>query len=408
MYRLSAAALVAAIVMLRPQLCTAQENALTLDQALTLARERAPTLLSARIRIDEARGRLVGASVLLHENPLVEAAAGPRNSERGRFLDTEIGIHQTFELGGRRGARVAGAEAGVARAVAESEDAARRLLRDVAVAFYRALYAEERLRLATAAEGVAEEIVRIAEQRHQAGDVPLLDVNVSRAALARARSDHQAAEATRSAALGDIRILLGMDAVQPFAVQGDLHNRRRFELRELIAGSSDRPDLRSLDAEAHEADADLRLGKGLAWPDVGLGVRYAREEEANVFLGGLTLALPLLERGQGLRTEASARARRLQLELDAGRRLIDVEVRTAFEVYGRRVDAVTELEQNALPLLDENEALARRSYEAGQIGLAELLLVRREILETRNQHIDRLLEAAVAGIELEASAGALR
>jgi outer membrane protein, heavy metal efflux system len=408
MHPLSAAALIAAIVLLSSEPGTAQEEALTLEQALALARVRAPAILSARVRTAEARARLTGASVLLRENPLVETAVGSRTSGRGTFVDADVGIQQTFELGGRRGARIAGAEAGVDRAVAGSDDAALRLLRDVAIAFYRALWAEQRLRLATAAEGAGADVVRIAERRRQAGDMTALDVNVARTALARARSDQQAAEAIRNAALGELRILLGMAADPPLAVRGDLRDRRRYELGELIARAPDRPDLRALDAEAREANADVRLGDGLAWPDLGFGARYEREEEADVVLGALTLTLPFFERGQGLRAEAGARARRLRLEMDAERRVVDVEVRTAFEVYGRRVGAVTGLERDALPLLDQNESLARRSYEAGQIGLAEFLVVRREILETNDLYLDRLFEAAVAGVELEASAGALR
>jgi cobalt-zinc-cadmium efflux system outer membrane protein len=97
-----------------------------------------------------------------------------------------------------------------------------------------------------------------------------------------------------------------------------------------------------------------------------------------------------------------------QRALDANRRIISVEVQTAFAVYQRREAAAIELERNALPGLDDNEALARRSYEAGLLSLAEWLLIRREILETKGEHLTRLLEAAVAGVELEASAGVLQ
>jgi hypothetical protein len=44
----------------------------------------------------------------------------------------------------------------------------------------------------------------------------------------------------------------------------------------------------------------------------------------------------------------------------------------------------------------------------GQLGLPELLLIRREILDTRFQYLDALLEAALARIELDASAAILR
>jgi cobalt-zinc-cadmium efflux system outer membrane protein len=162
-----------------------------------------------------------------------------------------------------------------------------------------------------------------------------------------------------------------------------------------------------LKAGVEEAAAEYRLGKSLGWPDVGFGVRYERDGGEDVVLGGLSLTLPVFERGQGKREEATARAHRLRLELEAGRQVVGVEVQTAFAVYQRRVEAVTELEREALPLLDVNEALSRRSYESGQIGLVELLLLRREVLELRTLYLDRLLEAALSGVEVEVSAGVL-
>jgi hypothetical protein len=52
--------------------------------------------------------------------------------------------------------------------------------------------------------------------------------------------------------------------------------------------------------------------------------------------------------------------------------------------------------------------LTTRSFDAGQIGLPELLVIRREILDTRAHYLDALLEAALAHIDFESSAGLLR
>jgi cobalt-zinc-cadmium efflux system outer membrane protein len=166
---------------------------LTLEQALALARERGPRILSAGARIEEARGRLAGASTLLRENPVLEAGAGRRYSDDGDTLEAAVGLHQTFELGGQRRARIAGAEAGFERAGAARDDSLRRLLQEVAVAFYGTLHADESLRLATSAEGLAAEVARIAERRHRAEDV-VLDVNAG-CAFARA-FERQVTEAT--------------------------------------------------------------------------------------------------------------------------------------------------------------------------------------------------------------------
>jgi cobalt-zinc-cadmium efflux system outer membrane protein len=199
-----------------------------------------------------------------------------------------------------------------------------------------------------------------------------------------------------------------MRFAEPLAVRGDLRDRRRYTLQDLLVRAPERPDLRALEAGIQEAQAEVRLGEGLRWPDVTLGFRYLRETPADVAtLGTLTFTLPVFTRGQELRATGAARARRLRQELETGRRVVDSEVQSAFAVYRHRVEAVEELERRALPVLDDNEALARRSYEAGRMSLAEFLLLRRETLETRVAYLDRLLEAALAGIELEARAGVL-
>jgi hypothetical protein len=162
----------------------AQQTSLALEQALDMARTRAPVILSARARIEEARGRLKGASVLFQQNPSIEADVGPRLSRPNHFTDVDVALTQEFELGGRRRARIAGAEAGIARETADSGEATRRLLREVASSFSRALAAQERVRLLATAETLAQEFLQIAERRYRAGDVAILEVNLSRTILA--------------------------------------------------------------------------------------------------------------------------------------------------------------------------------------------------------------------------------
>ena len=58
-----------------------------------------------------------------------------------------------------------------------------------------------------------------------------------------------------------------------------------------------------------------------------------------------------------------------------------------------------------LPLVEENERLALESYDVGQIGLGDLLLVRREALDARRFLIDQVIETRLAEVELRAKAG---
>ena len=112
-------------------------------------------------------------------------SGAPEPSSRS---DLELGVAQTFELGGKRAGRVRAATAAVEREIASSADVTRRLLRDVGAQFYEAVRAGERARLAAASEGAAEELLRVARVRLQLGDVAALDVNLAETILARARA----------------------------------------------------------------------------------------------------------------------------------------------------------------------------------------------------------------------------
>jgi cobalt-zinc-cadmium efflux system outer membrane protein len=246
----------------------------------------------------------------------------------------------------------------------------------------------------------------VADRRFKAGDIAVLDVNIARASLGRVRADLQAAHAERVRVLGDLRQLLHVEG--DVAVAGELTSGDDPDLNALVQAAARRPELRALEAGVQEAQAEAQLGRALGRPEYGLGVRYEREEGNHVVLGGLTFTLPVSSRGQELVAAGAARTARLRSELDAARLRVQQDVRSAFDAYTSRVEARRVLEAEAIPGLDENDTLATRSFEAGQIGLPELLLLRREILETRAQYLDALLEAALARVALDASAGILR
>lgn len=382
----------------------AQTRELTFEQALALARDRAPTVVAARAAIEEARGRAVGAAVLLRDNPVLDGAAGARFKSQGdESLEARIGLTQVVEVGGQRSARMGAAAAGLAHSAARSDDALRHALRDVAIAFYRALHAAQSLRLTRDADAVAANTLHVAERRFAAGDIARLDVGLAQAAKSRSLSNVHDAQALHEEALGLLRTLLGLRADESIAVRGPL-GLPAAEREPVV----DRPDLRALEANLQEAEAEGRLGTAMRWPDLGIGAEYERDDNDDLALGRLSLTLPMFDNGQGLRAEALARQTRLRGELEAARRIVLAEVATALQVYRSYAAAAEELARHAVPQQDDNEKLAQRAYESGQLGLVDLLAVRREVLGTRQDALDRAYASAVASVDVMFAAGTLR
>lgn len=397
---------VCAAVCLQSGIASAQNRTMTLAEVLARARERAPQIVNARLALEETRGRLLGASLRFQANPEIDAGVGNRTGSDTRFTDFDIGLSQNFEPGSRRAARIAGANAAIAQSTAAVDETTRSVLRLAAAAYYQAVHATARIRLLNGTHELATGVYNVADRRFRAGDIALLDVNIARASLARVRAEREAAEAERALALGQLKQLLRLE--EDIAVAGDLARPGDVELTLVLQAAAQRPELRAVEAAVEEAEAEMRLGTTFSRPDYGFVVRYSREEGDQIVLGGLTVTLPIFARGQQLRAVGAARAARLRAELESARARVQLEVRAAFEAYNRRLTAVRVLEADAIPGLDENEQMTTRSFEVGQLGLPELLLMRREILDTRSQYLDALLEAALARIDLDASAAVLR
>jgi cobalt-zinc-cadmium efflux system outer membrane protein len=376
---------------------------LTLEWALALAREGSLNVLVSRRRVAEAEARMRTRPVL-RDNPAIEGARGARDVSPDDFV---VGLSQTFELGGRGGARRDIDRAVFAREAAEAAEVERNVLRDVRAAFLRGLHAGERGRLARSMDADAAELERIARRRHEGGDIAALEVNVALSAHARARAEVKAAEAAEASALTDLRVRLGLPPSEPLSLAGQLWEERSYDVPRLMAGIGERPEVRVLEAQLREAEAEVRLGKGLAWPEISPGFRYERDEGNRLIWAGLTLTLPVFDRGQQLRALGRTRAEGVRAEAEALKRALQNQVQGALALYELRLAAVKELAANADTLAD-SEGLARRSYDVGQIGLGELLLLRRETAEARRQWLDSVLDLAQAQAELDSLAGGSR
>ena len=381
---------------------------LTLSEALERARQSSPRVQLARVRLQLARGQLVGASTRLAANPSVNLSVGPRFEAEETLPNVNVNVRQRFELGGQRRARIEAAEAGIERDELRAQDAARLSQREVAAAFLRARHAEERVWIARDAEALAEAIQRVARRREEAGQAGGLDERLAALAYARARMERERAAVLRDQRLAELHGLLGLEPEVELSVRGPLLDRSRHELERLLERAPARADLQALEAQRRRAGAQARLGRAEAWPDLRLGLGYMREERADVFMGMFTVTLPVFVYGQGIEATAQARQELLRRERALTERAIRVEVRDAFGAYQRLLEATRRYEEEALPLVQESLELAQKSYEAGAMALAELLAIRRELVEARQAHAELLLVTALAGVELEATAGVLR
>lgn len=381
---------------------------LTLEETIARAREQSGAVVVARARIAEAEAAVIDASARFRDNPVIEGAAGPRSGTGQRAADVEVGLSQQFETGGQRQARIASARATVERQRAEVQQSARDVVIDAASAFLEGIAATERLQVVEGADAIARELLNATERRYVLGDIAAIDVNLARIDAARSTATLVAARADLTAAAGTLRALLRIPAGEPIELRGSLELPPPPTIERLEASVDQRPEFAVLAAEVREAEARAQLGRALTKPDLGFRIAYVREETDTVLLGGLTITLPAFQRGQGTLAAGLARANRARTEAEIERQTALAELRTAYAVYEQRAALSAALERDAAPSVADNETLARRSYEAGEMNLMDFLLIRRDAVDTRLTVIDRRFDAARSRLTVDFIAGVVR
>ena len=250
--------------------------------------------------------------------------------------------------------------------------------------------------------------MRAAQARYETGETAVLDVNVARVEQARARREQLAAASRLEGAVAELREVLALSPQEPVVIQAMLRAPDVPGVEALLARVLERPDLRALAASLDQAEAELQLVRASRRPDLFGGVGFRREENEPVIGARIGLTLPLFQRQTGAITSASGRVAEVKAALAARRIALEARLRGAHTRFLIAAQAAEAIAATALPLVTENEQLTRDSYQAGKIGLLEMLVVRREGFAARREALDAQLDATLASIEVRSVAGVIR
>jgi outer membrane protein, heavy metal efflux system len=368
------AALGAALGVLLPLQALGQTaDALTLQEALAIADQRAPTLAQAQAAVDAARGlaRQAGLAPNPEARLSLDDFAGSGGYGGLDAAETTFAVGQRIELGGKRQARVAAGEAEIAASKTRLAIARADIVLDVKQLFSNALATREQVLLAEAAVERARGLAAVAQQLVDAGREPPLRALRARSAageaeaeLERLRADDVAARAALASRLGETTASL--------SVSGD------FDSSPISRGAIDPSqslDVLLAEAEAEAAQAIVRRERaaGASDIDVEIGARQFEATGDTAVVFGASIPIPIFNRNQGAIAAAnadvrSAAARRLAALAEAVRR-----IREAEGVLAAAEARVTTLEATATPAAAEALSLARAGFEAGRFSLLDVL-----------------------------------
>ncbi|HEX7972708.1 MAG TPA: TolC family protein, partial [Thiobacillus sp.] len=247
-------------------------------------------------------------------------------------------------------------------------------------------------------------------KRVAAGEDSRLDGNLARVDAERARNQVALLREQLVQARAELAALLQLPPGELPQVQGALDPASfTYTLDELLHAASERPALLALNHREQAARSRLELERAVRYPDVTVGLNTAREgpSDAREKIVGLSVALPLplFRQNAGGIGRATAEFTQTQIEREATGRDVRAQVVALWERFTNLQARVQRLKGSVLPSLEENRRLSAVSFRAGEIGLLQLLLVNRQVLDGQRDLLDARTDLRLTQVALEAAAG---
>lgn len=392
----------------------ARADTLTLEQAWQLAEENNPQLRSAQAVLDAAQGELTDSRALLWNNPQLSAQrqrkdvpqpAAPTQTNH----EWSLGLIQTFEIAGQQGARKSAAEQSLAATQEAIAETRRQLRAEVESRFVRVLGLQQRIRLEEQTLSLIEDAAAAVGKRVKAGEDSRLDGNLAQVEAERARNQIAGLREQLVQARAELASTLQLPADNLPHVEGMLDRDASYTLDDLTTAAHNRALLRALGHREQAAKSRLDLERAAVYPDLTLGLTIAREGPADLRekVTGLSvsLPLPLFRRNATGIGRASTELSQIQIEKQAANRDMHAQVIALWVRLENLQARVRRLNESVLPSLAENQHLSAIAFRAGEIGLLQLLLLNRQVLDGQRDLLDARTELRLTRITLEAAAG---
>lgn len=380
---------------------------LTLEDAVIAAGGSAPAIEAGRASIDAARAARTVAG--LRPNPVAQvqtenilgtgAYSGTRSSE------TTFGFMQTLELGGKRSARIAMANAELSRAELQAAIVAADVRLQITLLYVEAVSAERRLVNAKEQARISGDALGASRVRVQAGRASPLEQQRAEVARVTAEANVERQGRLAHAARTNLERRIGKHFDGPL----DVGFLDRVPAASLPYGPSEPVSvqgtlaLAAADADLAIADAGVRLARANRRPNMDVGPSVRRLEATNDFAAVFTVSIPLQVFDNGRAALAQAGAQRTQAE--AERRVTALNIAQAITNAQAEADnAATTARAASGPALQaaqEAARIARIGYREGKFTQLDLLDAERTLADTRIAAIDALASYQNARAQLE-------
>jgi len=406
-------------------------EAVTLDEALKIFRQRGLDLLMADAAVMCAEGDLKSAGAVPNPNWSLfgsysftydSKVPGDNKLESPWGVTAGLGDSAALEdsLSGKRWLRLKVAKAALAAARLNRADAQRTLELGVKSAYISAVLARDNLDFALQVQTGANQIFQLNQTRYNAGAISEADLAKVETMKLEADQAVDGSEQALRAAKVQLAFLLGVRGRVPdykvdqdlpkFVVPAQLGSTTPDAL--MTMAIDHRPDLKALGFQRDRALASISLAKRMRFPDLSLNVQYSQQAgttnaaaQPPTVAFGLMGTFPLFYFQQGEIKKAEADYRTQQLQRAQVEAQLAADVEAAFNSFVSTRKLVERMEGRLLDRSKRARDLVSLQYQKGAASLLEYLDAQRTFIANNVEYLQDLANYWTAVYQLEAAIG---
>jgi cobalt-zinc-cadmium efflux system outer membrane protein len=313
---------------------------------------------------------------------------------------------QEFVTAGKLGLSREVAAREVLTAERRSEQARLQVMTTARSSFFEALAAQRALQLTQQLSDIAQQAVRVSEQRLQAQDIPRTTLLQSQIESERTALLQQQATQQFEAAWRRLSTVTGLENSKPRPLADELQrplpNLEWESSRERILSES--PELAAMRFAVERARWAVERATAGRVPNVNVQAGAGHDDASNDAFANVQVSMPLpvFDRNQGAIAQACGQLAAAQAALRQQELIIEQRLASALRDYNtarHRVDRYTE---SILPAARESLDLARAGYEQGESDYLQVLSVQQTYAEASLAYLQELETAWKRWAEMDA------
>lgn len=378
----------------------------TPKDVLECALDSHPDLVRGKGSLKQAES--FGDQAAQRPNPELSGRSVFGKNEGEGVTSHEINLAHTFELGGKRSARMDKASAEKELVSSEFLKTKEEVYISVSKILYRIRQVHAEIRTIDEALSTFERIQKQFKIRPRLAPEQEVSLSVFQLAEGDYKLRKSTLESEENALERSIEVAVGKEF--PHGKESILPPpQKNWPEIQLGNGELKGSDLKLAVSELKSAQAEMELAKGASWPDLKLGPSIQSQSQgSNQYLTygvNLTLPLPLYQVNGGGRAVASAGLMRAEQSLELRKRELSQQRKILINQYQRSSKALKE--SVSLPDIEKKHKSVERQFERGVISSSLVIEAHRQMVDFTKSQNDLELSALESLWRLRALDGSL-